>query len=109
MKLGNIDVGISVVSIAELAHGAYRAATNAQQQRRLAFIEELCGSVPVHPMTVEIARLVGRIEGQRAATGVQFAFEDLVIGVTALTLGYDLVTLNIRHFRNVPGLRIADI
>jgi predicted nucleic acid-binding protein len=30
---GEIEVGVSVVSIAELVHGAYRAKTEAQQQR----------------------------------------------------------------------------
>ena len=33
--------------------------------------------VPVHPVTLAIARLAGRIEGQQQAIGVQFAFEDL--------------------------------
>jgi tRNA(fMet)-specific endonuclease VapC len=60
---GEIDIGLSLVTIAELTHGAYRAKTNADRQRRLAFIEELCRDVPVHPFTVEIARLAGRIEG----------------------------------------------
>ena len=41
-----IDVGLSVVTIAELMHGAYRAKTDADRLRRLAFIEELCRDVP---------------------------------------------------------------
>jgi len=61
---GEIEVGISVVSIAELVHGAYRTKTQAQQQRRLEFIDRLSGDVPVYPVTLDIARLAGRIEGQ---------------------------------------------
>jgi len=34
---GETEIGISVVTIAELVHGAYRTKTQAQQQRRLAF------------------------------------------------------------------------
>ena len=64
---GEIDVGLSVVSIAELVHGAYRARTDADRLRRLAFIDELCRDVPVHPVTLEIARVIGRVEGQQAA------------------------------------------
>lgn len=82
---GELEIGVSVVSIAELVHGAYRAKTQEQQDRRLEFIERLASDVPVHPVTLAIARLAGRIEGQQEAKGVQLAFEDLLIGATALS------------------------
>jgi len=104
---GEIEIGASVVTIAELVHGAYRAKTHAQQQRRLEFIERLSSDVPVHAVTLAIARLAGRIEGQQEAIGVQFAFEDLLIGVTALHLGYAVLTLNARHFQRIPGLIVV--
>jgi predicted nucleic acid-binding protein len=104
---GETEIGLSVVTIAELIHGAYRAQTPAQQQQRLEFIERLCQDVPVHPMTLDIARLVGRIEGQQQAKGIQVAFEDLVIGATALHMNYAVVTLNVRHFRLIPGLTLT--
>ena len=105
-SLGNTEVGLSVVTVAELVHGAYRAKTQAQQQRRLEFIEELCRNVPVHPVTIEVAWLVGRIEGEQEAKGIQVSFEDLIIGATALRLGYGVMTLNARHFRQIPGLSV---
>lgn len=43
---GEIEIGLSVVTVAELVHGAYRAKTPKQQQGRLAFIERLCQDVP---------------------------------------------------------------
>jgi tRNA(fMet)-specific endonuclease VapC len=104
---GETEIGLSVVTIAELIHGAYRAKTQAQQERRIEFIERLCRDVPIHPVTLDIARLVGRIEGQQEAKGVQFAFEDLVIGVTALHLGYAVMTLNARHFQRIPDLSVV--
>jgi predicted nucleic acid-binding protein len=106
---GEIDVGLSVVTIAELVHGAYRAKTPAQQQRRLEFIERLSSDVPVYPVTLAIARLAGRIEGQQEAIGVQFAFEDLLIGATALHLGYEVATLNLRDFQRIPGLTVVQL
>lgn len=106
---GDLQACLSVVTIAELVHGAYRAQTEAVRQSRLLFIEELCRSVPVFPMTIAIARLVGRIEGEQAAKGVQLAFEDLVIGATALHLGYAVATLNVRHFGRIPGLPTVTI
>lgn len=95
---GNIDIGLSVVTIAELIHGAYRAKTDWDKQRRLTFVDRLCSDVPVHPVTIEMARVVGRIEGEQAVQGIAIPFEDLVIGVTALQLGFDVATLNVRHF-----------
>jgi tRNA(fMet)-specific endonuclease VapC len=104
---GETEVGLSVITVAELMHGAYRAKTQAQQERRLEFVERLCQDVPVHPVTLDIARLIGRIEGQQEAKGIQFAFEDLAIGVTALILGYSVMTLNARHFQRIPGLSVV--
>ncbi len=104
---GETDIGLSVVTIAELTHGAYRAKAEADKRRRLAFIDRLCSDVPVHPVTVEIARRVGRIEGEQAARGIVIAFEDLAIGVTALQLGFDVATLNVRHFQRIPGLNVV--
>jgi tRNA(fMet)-specific endonuclease VapC len=106
---GEIDVGLSVVTIAELVHGAYRARTEAHRLRRLAFIDELCRDVPIHPVTLEIARNIGRIEGQQAAKGIVLAFEDLAIGVTALALGFEVATLNVRHFQMIPGLKVVPV
>jgi predicted nucleic acid-binding protein len=60
---GEIDVGLSVVTNAELVHGAYRAKAEADRLRRLAFIEEVYRDVPIHLVTLEIARSIGRIEG----------------------------------------------
>jgi len=107
--LGEIEIGLSVVTIAELVHGAYRTKTQAQQQRRLEFIERLFSDVPVHPVTLDIARLAGRIEGQQEAIGVQFAFEDLLIGATALHLGFEVATLNLRDFKRIPGLSVIQL
>jgi len=106
---GEIEIGVSVVSIAELVHGAYRAKTEMQQQRRLEFIERLSSDVPIYPVTLEIARLTGRIEGEQEAKGIQFAFEDLLIGATALHLGYGVATLNLRDFKQVPGLSVVHL
>jgi len=103
---GEVEIGLLVVSIAELTHGAYRANDETRKLRRLAFIDRLCTDIPIYPLTIEVARMVGRIEGQQAAVGFTIAFEDLAIGVTALHLGYDIVTLNEKHFRLIPGLRV---
>jgi predicted nucleic acid-binding protein len=69
----------------------------------------LSEDVPVHPVTLEIARLAGRIEGEQQAKGIQFTFEDLLIGATALHLGYSIATLNRRDFQRIPGLSVVQL
>lgn len=89
----------------ELTHGIYRARTHADRERRLAFTEDIFHGLIVHPVSLDIAQLAGRIEGEQAAIGISIAFEDLLIGATALHLGFDVVTLNVKHFRLIPGLK----
>lgn len=38
--------------------------------------------------------------------GCGFRLLDLLIGVTALELGYGVATHNVRHFHMVPGLSV---
>ena len=106
---GEVDCALSVVTIVEVTHGIYRAKSDADRERRKAFSEELRRDMVVHPVTVEIAELAGRIEGEQAARGVSIAFEDLLIGVTALYLDYSVATTNVRHFQQIPGLTVVQL
>jgi predicted nucleic acid-binding protein len=104
---GEVEIGLSVVSIVELVHGVQRAGTEDRRQRRQTFVDELIRDVPVHPVTIETARLSGRIEGDQAIQGVTVAFEDLSIAATALQLGFGVATGNVRHLEVVPGLKVV--
>lgn len=104
---GEIDVAISAVSAVELTHGIYRAKIDADRIRRRTFVEGVFDDLIVHPVTLEIAQLAGRIEGEQAAKGNTIAFEDLLIGATALHLGFDVATLNVKHFQAIPDLTVV--
>jgi len=106
---GETEIGLSVVTIVELIHGVQRAGAEERRQRRQVFVDELIRDVPVHPVTIETARLAGRVEGDRAAHGVSIAFEDLLIAATALQLGFGVATGNVRHFEQVPGLKVVKL
>jgi predicted nucleic acid-binding protein len=47
-----------------------------------------------------------RIDADLRKSGLTVATADLPIGVTALYLGYDIGTRNVRHFRMIPGLNV---
>ena len=94
------------MSIVELTHGIYRASTTQRREKRRIFVNDICGNLSVHPVTLEIAQLAGRIEGEQAAKGIAIPFEDLIIGATALHLGFDVATQNVKHFQLIPELGI---
>ena len=103
------EIGLSVVTIVELTHGVHRAKADERRKRRQAFVDELIRDVPVYPVTVEIARIAGQIEGEQAEMGMSVAFEDLLIAATALSLNFGVATGNVRHFQLIPSLRILSV
>lgn len=106
---GDAECALSAISIIELTHGIYRAKTDSDRSRRRAFADELARDMIVHPVSLAIAQVAGRIEGEQAAKGVAVALEDLIIGATALHLGFDVATLNLRDFQRIPGLRVVTV
>jgi len=104
---GNTDIAISVVTLIELAHGAARADTSQRKEKRQQFIHELLTALPIHPVTVMVALRVGQIDGENQSKGVRLPLADLLIGVTALELGYSVATGNLRHFQMIPGLSVV--
>jgi len=106
---GDTESAISTISVVELTHGIYRARTAVDRDRRRNFAQGLYEDLIVHPVTLEIAQLAGRIEGEQAAKGIAIPFEDLIIGATALHLGFDVATHNVKHFQLIPGLNVVTI
>ena len=63
----------------------------------------------VHPLTDEIAERAGFTSGREAERGVTLPFADLLIGATALHLGFEVVTDNVRHFEMIPNLIVKEL
>src|SRR5260370_37369995 len=104
-KIGETAVGISVVTLIELAHGAARADTLERKASRQNFIAELLTAMPIHPITVSLALRTGQLDGENHARGIRIPLSDLLIGVTALELGYLVGTAKRRHLSQVRGLQ----
>jgi predicted nucleic acid-binding protein len=106
---GDQDAALSAVGVTELAHGIYRAQTPEIRERRQAFIDDLLRALAVYPYTTATALLAAKIDGEQQAHGITIPFGDLLVGVTALELGFPVLTVNLRHFRLIPGLQIVQI
>ena len=103
---GDQDAALSSVGLTELAHGIYRAQTPEIRLSRQSFVEALLRVLTVYPYTKATALLGARIDGEQQAKGLTIPFADLLIGVTALELGFSVLTVNLRHFRLIPGLKV---
>jgi hypothetical protein len=73
---------------------------------RQQFVQELIAALPIHPVTVSVALRAGQIDGANQAQRIRLPLSDLLIGVTALDLGYGVATGNLRHFQLIPGLSV---
>ncbi len=100
------DIALSVVTLIELAHGVARANTPQRQAARRQFLNEVMIAIPVHAVTIPIALRAGKIDGENTAKGIRLPLSDLLIGTTALELGFRLATANVRHFQMIPGLDV---
>ena len=64
-------------------------------------------ALPIHPVTMSVALRTGQIDGENQAKGVRLPLSDLLIGVTALELGFSVATRNLRHFQMILGLSLV--
>jgi len=106
---GDQVAALSAVGLTELAHGIYRAQNPEIRQRRQAFIDELLRVLTVYPYTAATALLAAKIDGEQQTKGVTIPFGDLLVGITALELGFSVLTVNLRHFQLIPGLHIVQL
>jgi len=106
---GDQDAALSAVGLTELVHGVYRAPTLERRLRRESFLNELLADLAVYPYTKETALLAGKLDGEQQSRGVVIPFADLLIGATALALGYSVLTVNLRHFQRIPGLSVVQL
>jgi predicted nucleic acid-binding protein len=109
LETGDEGIAVSVLTVLELAHGITRADTPERRERRQRFLDDLLTGVPIQPITVPIALRAGQIDGQSQAKGVSIPLSDLLIGASALELGYSVGTANVRHFQLIPGLNVIQL
>ena len=108
-KIRETEIGISVVTLIELAHGADRADTSERRANRQNSIAELLSAVPAHPVPVSLALRTGQLDGENQVRGIRIPLCDLLIGGTALDPGFSVGTANLRYFRQVPGLSVVQL
>jgi tRNA(fMet)-specific endonuclease VapC len=98
-------MAISVVTLAELLHGAEKST---QPTANLAVVEDFCSRLEVLPYGNKAAQHYGAIRAALERTGQSIGVNDLHIAGHARSEGLVLVTNNGKEFARVPGLQIEN-
>ena len=98
--------GLSVITVAELLHGVHRADSTKRRLKRSAYVEKVIVLFPVFVFEISIARIYSELWSDLSSKGIQIGAHDLIIGSTALSLGFSVATYNMRHFERIEGLEI---
>jgi len=105
----NEPFGISVITVSELLHGVHRADSEKRRLKREAFVEKVIEVSPVYPFDLAASRIYARVWANLARKGVTIGSHDLMIGATCISLGFSVVTLDVRDFEKIPGIKIEKI
>lgn len=112
-SLEDPDVGITVVTKLELLRGRFdfvlKAETGAdvvRAQQLLARTEDLLAQLLILPLGVTAAAHFDRLRIQSRLRKIGRA--DLLIASISLAQNATLVTRNLRHFRQIPALKVVN-
>lgn len=98
-------MAISVVTLAELLHGAEKSSRPAAN---LAVVEDFASRLEVLPYTAKAALHYGQIRAALERQGPPIGVNDLHIAAHARSEGLTLVTNNLGEFSRVPALQIEN-
>jgi tRNA(fMet)-specific endonuclease VapC len=99
-------VALSAVTASELLHGVYRAADPDRRRQREQFVEAILGRFSVIGFGLDVARVHARLWAELLGRGTLIGAHDLLIGATAMALGFQVATVNVRDFQRIPGLQV---
>ena len=99
------DIGISVITLAELEYGA---AKSSRPERNQMALQEFISPLEIAAFGQDETAAYGRIREFLEKKGRLIGSMDLLIAAHAVSLEVDLITNNQSEFKRVPGLRTAN-
>jgi tRNA(fMet)-specific endonuclease VapC len=99
------EVGVSSITIAELAHGANKSN---QVEQNLAALEQFLLPIEVADFDQRASAAYGVVRAFLGRESKVIGSMDMLIGAHALNLGVTLVTNNVDEFQRIPKLKIED-
>lgn len=105
--LKNTDnhMSLSVISYGELVFGAKKSKA---VEKNMETVNAIKSIFPLLEITSEIMNIFGEIKAYTQKIGKTIDDMDLLIAATAITNNFTLVTHNMKHFENIPNLKVED-
>jgi tRNA(fMet)-specific endonuclease VapC len=97
------DIGISVITVAELRYGASKSA---QPKKNHEALDQFLSPFEIAAFDERAALVYGQVRAAVERKGRPTGPLDLLIASQALSLGVGLATNNVKEFKQVPGLRV---
>lgn len=91
----------SAISVFELLAGVK---TESHVRER----KELIGLLEIIPISVDIAVRAASLYTSLRSRGITVENEDLIVAATGLALNASILTVNTRHFKDIPGLSLFE-
>ncbi len=98
--------GISVITVSELLHGVHRADSEKRRLKRESYVEKIIENFPIYPFDLSVARIYARVWATLAKKGITIGAHDLIIAATAVSLGFSVITSDIRDYGKITGLKV---
>lgn len=99
------EIGISTITVAELAYGAQKSNFPA---KNLAALEQFLLPLEISDYDHAAALAYGKIRAELERAGQPIGAMDLLIGAHALSLNVVLVTNNVREFQRISNLKLEN-
>lgn len=96
---------ISVITYGELVYGAEKSQ---QSSTNLAKVHRLRELFPVIEVSCAIMDTFGDLKATLSRNGQTVDDFDLIIGASAISMGYTVVSNNEKHFSKIPGLPLTN-
>ena len=96
---------ISVITLMELYYGAYKSQKTTSN---LAKIKTLENALEVIPLGNESVEIFGMLKANLEKSGTPLDDFDLILASCALAHNLILVTNNVKHFKRIEGLKMAN-
>jgi tRNA(fMet)-specific endonuclease VapC len=95
----------SVITYGELIYGCRKSR---QIVENLARVRQLAEYYPIIDVTRSVMECFGEMKALLTQSGKPLDDFDLLIGCTALTMNYAIVTNNTKHYQKIPGLKVVN-
>ncbi len=99
------EVGVSSITIAELAYGANKSN---QVENNLSALDQFLLPIEVCDFDQRASAAYGVVRAYLEREGKVIGSMDMLIGAHALSLGVTLITNNVDEFQRIPKLKVED-